>query len=188
MNIHQLSVVFDDRQVRLLMRVNTQEGEEVRLWLTRSISLRLLAPLESTIAKLEARNPAVAADDARARGMLVELKHQSFLQNADLATPFSGQNTSLPLGDVPLLVTEVRLDVRAQGGAQLVFQDSGDSQAPARSCTLQMQSMLVHGLLHLLQKAISKSQWTEGLNAGLAALKAPDEPDSPAPKKPVYTH
>ena len=121
MNIHQLSVVFDDRQDRLLMRVNTQEGEEVRLWLTRSISLRLLGPMESTIAKLEARNPAVAADDARARGMLVELKHQAFLQNADLATPFSGQSTSLPLGDIPLLVTEVRLDVRAQGGAQWYF-------------------------------------------------------------------
>lgn len=188
MNIHQLSVVFDDRQDRLLMRVNTQEGEEVRLWLTRSLSLRLLAPMESTIAKLEARNPAVAADDARARGMLVELQHQAFLQNADLATPFSGQSTSLPLGDVPLLVTEVRLDVRAQGGAQMVFQDCGDAQAPARSCTLQMQSPLVHGLLHLLQKAISKSQWTEGLSAGPAAPKAPEDPYSPAPSKQTYTH
>ena len=188
MNIHQLSVVFDDRQDRLLMRVNTQEGEEVRLWLTRSISLRPLGPMESTIAKLEARNPAVAADDARARGMLVELKHQAFLQNSDLATPFSGQSTSLPLGDIPLLVTEVRLDVRAQGGAQMVFQDCGDAEVPARSCTLQMQSTLVHGLLHLLQKAISKSQWTDGRSAGSAGPKALEDPDLPARNKRVYTH
>ncbi|MEI7513945.1 MAG: hypothetical protein WCK81_01040 [Betaproteobacteria bacterium] len=188
MYIHQLSVVFDERQDRLLMRVNTQAGEEVRLWLTRRISLRLQEPLEHTIAKIEAHNPYVAAADARARGMLVELKHEAFLQNADLATPFSPQSTSLPLGDLPLLVTEVRLDVGAQGGAQLVFQDCGDSQAPARSCTLQMQSMLVHGLLHLLQKAIHKSQWTEGLSTEPESPRAPEDLDLAALHKQAYTH
>ena len=35
MNIHQLSVTYLPEQDRILARVNTTAGEEMRLWLTR---------------------------------------------------------------------------------------------------------------------------------------------------------
>jgi hypothetical protein len=35
MNIHQLSVNHDERQDRLLLRLNTQDLKEFRFWLTR---------------------------------------------------------------------------------------------------------------------------------------------------------
>jgi hypothetical protein len=192
MNIHQLSVLFDERQDRLLMRVNTQDAQEVRLWLTRRIALKLISPLELTIAKIESRNPSVSLADAQAQSMMLELKHDDFLQKADLKTPFSTKNTSLPMGPEPLIVTEITLNVQGEKGAQMVFQDVGDSSCAARSCTLQMQPPLVHGLLHLLQKAVNNAQWREtGTTPATAQTNSPSNDDElPGAQKPkrTYTH
>ena len=192
MNIHQLSVLFDERQDRLLMRVNTQDAQEVRLWLTRRIALKLIAPLELTIAKIESRNPSVSLADAQAQSMMLELKHDDFLQKADLKTPFSTKNTSLPMGPEPLIVTEITLNVQGEKGAQMVFQDVGDSSSAARSCTLQMLPPLVHGLLHLLQKAVNNANWREtGTTLTTAQANNPsNDDDLPGAQKPkrTYTH
>jgi hypothetical protein len=192
MNIHQLSVLFDERQDRLLMRVNTQEGEEVRLWLTRRIALKLVEPLQLTVAKMESRDAAIAAADAQTQALLVDLKQEDFLQKADLKTPFSTQSTNLPLGPEPLLVTEITLKVQGQAGAHIVFMDAGDERSNSRSCTLDMQAQLVHGLLHLLKNAIESAQWTSAPQAsGAAAAGAhsadDDAPTTPPPKR-IYTH
>ena len=192
MNIHQLSVLFDERQDRLLMRVNTQDAQEVRLWLTRRIALKLIAPLELTIANIESRNPSVSLADAQAQSMMLELKHDDFLQKADLKTPFSTKNTSLPMGPDPLIVTEITLNVQGEKGAQMVFQDAGDNSSAARSCTLQMQPPLVHGLLHLLQKAVQNAHWREAASTPATTPsngQAGDDelPGAQKPKR-TYTH
>ncbi len=192
MNIHQLSVLFDERQDRLLMRVNTQDAQEIRLWLTRRIALKLVAPLEHTIAKMESRNASVALADAQAHALLVELKHDDFLQKADLTTPFSTQSKSLPLGSAPLIVTDITLQVQHKNGVQMVFQDAGDAGVAARSCTLHMQPPLVHGLLHLLQKAVNNAQWrlAAATPASAQATVHPGEDDVPGSDRPPrsYTH
>lgn len=192
MNIHQLSVLFDERQDRLLLRVNTREGQEVRLWLTRRIGLRLIKPLQMTIAKMESSNSAVSVADAQAQAMLVELKQQDFLQSADLKTPFATQGKDLPLGQEPMVVTEITLDVKGQAGVQIVFQDAGDAQTAPRACTLQMQAQLVHGMLHLLTKAVSDAQWQDipqGQTQVPAQGTSPeDEPQDSAQKKRAYRH
>lgn len=192
MNIHQLSVLFDERQDRLLMRVNTQDGQEVRLWLTRRIALKLIAPLELTIAKLESRNASVSLADAQAQALLVELKQDDFLQKADLKTPFSNQSKSLPLGPEPLIVTEITFNIQGDKGAQMVFQDAGDERTAARACTLQMQPQLVHGMLHLLQKAVTNAHWREAGQTPAAAQADGHANDDDAlgaqkPKR-TYTH
>ena len=192
MNIHQLSVLFDERQDRLLMRVNTQDAQEVRLWLTRRIALKLIAPLELTITKMESRGASVALPNAQAQSMLVELKHDDFLKKADLKTPFATQGMSLPMGPEPLIVTEITLNIQGDKGAQMVFQDMGDSSTPARSCTLHMQPPLVHGLMHLLQRAVTNARWREPVNMpNTAPSPAPsgndDLPGAQKPKR-TYTH
>jgi hypothetical protein len=192
MNIHQLSVLFDERQDRLLMRVNTQDAQEIRLWLTRRIALKLTAPLELAIAKMESRNASVTLADAQAQSMLVELRHDDFLKKADLKTPFASKNTSLPLGAEPLIVTEITINIQSNNGVQMVFQDSGDQNHTPRNCTLHMQPPLLHGLLHLLQKAMKSAQWRNAAPT-LASVQADghasddDTPGSPKPKR-AYTH
>ena len=41
MNIHQLSLLHDPIQDRILLRISTTEREEIRLWLTRRLTLGL---------------------------------------------------------------------------------------------------------------------------------------------------
>jgi hypothetical protein len=192
MNIHQLSVLFDERQDRLLMRVNTREAQEIRLWLTRRIALKLLAPLELAIAKMESRNASVSLADAQAQSLLVELRQDEFLQKADLKTPYSSQGKSLPLGAEPLVVTEITLNIQPGAGVQMVFLDAGDSTTAERACTLQMQAQLVHGLLHLLQKAMKNAHWRDtGPGSTVRQLDGPvaddDAPELLKPRR-TYTH
>jgi hypothetical protein len=70
--------------------------------------------------------------------------------------------------------------------------DAGDERSNSRSCTLDMQAQLVHGLLHLLKNAIESAQWTSAPQAsGAAAAGAhsadDDAPTTPPPKR-IYTH
>ena len=57
MNIHQLNVSHNDRQDRLLLRVNTQTAEEFRFWLTRRLTLRLLPALQQALGRMESTSP-----------------------------------------------------------------------------------------------------------------------------------
>ena len=50
MNIHQLSVNYLQEQDRILLRINTSAGEELRLWLTRRLTLNLWPMLTKIVA------------------------------------------------------------------------------------------------------------------------------------------
>jgi len=76
MNIHQMSVSYVEGQDRLMLRVNTPEGQEFRLWLTRRLTGRLLPPLKTCMVQLETRQPQVLAADSNAQQMLTELKRE----------------------------------------------------------------------------------------------------------------
>lgn len=192
MDIHQLGVNFDERQDRLLLRVNTVDAQEVRLWLTRRISLRLMGPLQTAIARLEASQASVPVTNAQAKAMLVELKHEDFLQKADLKTPYSSEKKTLPLGPEPLVVTEITIHIQGTEGAQMVFQDAGSADTPARSCSLQMQPPLVHGMLHLLRNAMAAAHWhppgDPGATVTAEALRSDDDIAISPLTKPNYTH
>jgi hypothetical protein len=161
MNIHQMSVQFDERQDRLSFRISNQDHQEFRLWLTRAMTLRLLPHLQAAVVQLEARDPSVTAIDTTAQQMLAELKRENFLAQADFSTPFSTQNLSLSLGESPILVTDVQLNLHNNGSLELLLQDKSGDNASGSSCQLSLQAALLHGLLHLLESALKKAQWQQ---------------------------
>jgi hypothetical protein len=185
MNIHQMSVNYAERDDRLLLRVNTQESQEFRLWLTRRMTGRLLPHLQACVVQLETRDPQVTVSDPTAQQMLTELKRETFLEKADFKTPFSSEATALPLGTDPILVTDVQLNVNTSGTLNVVLQDKSGEGATGRSCQLALQSALLHGLLHLLDQALQKANWRMESPQPLNVTDAL-EPDKPA--RPVYAH
>lgn len=185
MNIHQMSVNYAERDDRLLLRVNTQDGLEFRLWLTRRMTGRLLPHLQACVVQLETRNPQVMVSDPTAQQMLTELKRETFLEKADFKTPFTSETLSLPLGTDPILVTDVQLNVHTSGSLNVVFQDNSGEGATGRSCQLGLQSALLHGLLHLLQQALQKANWRMETPQQFTDDNAL-EPDKPT--RPVYAH
>jgi hypothetical protein len=157
MQIHQLSISHDEVQDRLLVRLNTQDAQEYRFWLTRRMALRLLPALNQSVLRLEAAQPGVAASDSRAQQILAEIQRDAFLQTADFATPYDAQAQGLPLGAEPLLVTDVQLSLQTNGSLEVVFQQKlGES---VQACHLNLQASLVHGLIHLAQETLVKADW-----------------------------
>ena len=180
MNIHQLSVNHDERQDRLLLRLNTQDLQEFRFWLTRRMALRLVPAIEQSAVRLEAAQPGVAAADAPSQNLLSELKRDAFLKKADFATPFENHATKWPLGAEPLLITDAHLTIKPGGALEIAFEDKSDP-AQARACQLHLQVSLVHGMLHLIQQAIEKAEW------GISAKATAPGPATP-PEPPRYAH
>ena len=187
MNIHQISVQHDERQDRLLLRLNTQDQQEFRFWLTRRMTQRFMPAIEQTASRLEAAQPGVAATDTTSQQLLTELKREAFLKNADFATPFDNQAKQRPLGEEPMLITDAHLTIKAQGALDIAFEDKSNPQQ-VKSCQLHLQVSLVHGMVHLIQQAAEKAQW--GLTATAAAASTPESEASSVSNKEVsrYTH
>jgi hypothetical protein len=177
MQIHQLSVNYQAEQDRLLLRVNSTSGEEMRLWLTR----RLMVGLWPMLSKLhteqllrgEAAGAALDATDEDLRRMLADFRKEEFLQRADFETPYQDPGT-LPLGVEPLLVTDVDASTLPSGRLRLAFNErpSASGGDKPRGFQVEMEARLMQGLMHLLEQAIGRSQWRHPFTAPVA--QAPD--------------
>jgi len=157
MQIHQLSVSHDEVQDRLLLRLNTQDAQEFRFWLTRRMALRLLPAMNQSLTRLEAAQPGVAASDPSAQQILTEIKRDAFLKTADFATPYAAKAQQLPLGSEPLLVTDAQLTFQSNGSLEVVLQQK--TGLSIQSCHLNLHVQLVHGLIHLVKETLVKADW-----------------------------
>ena len=191
MNIHQLSVTYSSEDDRILARVNTTAGEEMRLWLTRRLMVGLWPLLSKVMTghllRLEAAGSSLDAASEELKTMLADFRKQEFLQHADFETPYQDQQASLPLGAEPLLVTDVDAAPLPNGRLRLSFNETlpGKTDPPEpRRFQMEMEPKLMQGLLHLLEQAIAQSRWREGFHN--AAADDPTLPDGTAHPRPRY--
>lgn len=198
MNIHQVNVSYSAEQDRLLMRINSRVGEEFRAWLTRRLALQWLPHLERTARQhMQAPPPApdLAAPLSQQREQLVQsFEKEAAVYNSDFQTPFRDKPASLPLGEDPLLVTELNLTALADSKWQVLLLE----RLPSRKRDLQlvMDPALTQGLLQLLTQALQSSGWLQapaaGLGGGAGDARVPVHigPETPedegAGKKPRY--
>lgn len=180
MNIHQLSINYLQEHDRILVRINTIELAELRLWFTRRLTLGFAPLLNRIVAKHVSSQEAIksahisptATADTSTQHLLAEFKKQELLQQSDFKTPFKDQPSQLPLGAEPLLVTEVNVTPLASGQLQMVFSEKLPDQAPGskpRSFKIALEANLTHGFVHLLDKAIGVSLWHETREASTGA-------------------
>ena len=167
MKLDQLAARYHPDQDRILLRMNTSEGDELRLWLTRRLCQNLWPKFKAIVADrvaLEqgARDPARAAAataDETTRQMLADFHRQESLRNADFKTPFRDTPRQLPLGAEPLLVTEVTFTPLADGKLRIAFKEKLQGVSDPRSFRISLQGDNLQGLLHLIDKAIETSRW-----------------------------
>ncbi len=192
MNIHQLSVTYIQEQDRILLRINSSDGEELRLWLTRRLTLGLWPVLTKIVAdqtvqqeaaKSPGLSPVIAADE-ETRKMVAEFKKEEDLQKADFKTPYREQPAALPLGAEPLLVTEINVTPLPTGQLQLSFAEKLQGVQNPRGFQMALESQMTHGLVHLLERALVTSQWNGAPAVAVAEAPSPAEP--PAGDKPRY--
>jgi hypothetical protein len=180
MQIHQMSVSYLPEQDRILMRINTMEGEETRLWLTRRLMVGLWPLLSKRLTehllKLESAGASLSGANPELKKMLAEFRKEEFLQHADFDTPYKEAQQRLPLGDEPLLVTDVDATPLASGPLRLNFNErAARGDAKPRSFQLEMQPRLMQGLMHLLDQALLQSGWREPFVPVVATEPASDD-------------
>ena len=102
MQIHQMSVTYMPEQDRILMRINTTEGEEMRMWLTRRLMVGLWPLLTKLLTehllKLESAGASLAGANPELKKMLADFRKEEFLQSADFETPAPAPAGIFPSG------------------------------------------------------------------------------------------
>jgi hypothetical protein len=190
MKIHQLSVTYLAEQDRILMRVNTAAAEEMRLWLTRRLMLGLWPLLSKLLTKhllkLEAAGSSLETADEDLKKMLADFRKEEFLKHADFDTPYQDNQPQLPLGEEPLLVTDVDAAPLPNGRLRLSFNERPPGVEKPRSFQMEMEPKLMQGLMHLLEQALTRSQWPEPFGTGPVAVEDGSVEEELAPRKPRY--
>lgn len=151
MRLHQLRLDYNSEQDRLLLRISTDDGKEVLLWLTR----RCVRLLWGLLVDMAQSSPKIALQsNPEARAALLGLEHEQALRGADFSRPYDEIARERPLGAEPLLVARM---------ARAAL-DSGDhvlSLAPAtgQQIDVTLDDRLLHALCRLLQKVVSSTDW-----------------------------
>lgn len=187
MDIRQVSLTYHQEQDRVLVRINTAQAEELRLWFTRRLVIGLWPALNRAVT--QASELAAAAEgrpaphDAAARRALSTFERDTALSKANFAAPYeAAQETALPLGTEPLLVSEVRMSPQASGALQISFQEKLPGVTPPRGFQVELKGALIHGFTHLLEQAIAAAQWRAPMPGGQAEPDTGPGALAPAPR------
>jgi hypothetical protein len=196
MNIHQLSVSYLHEQDRILVRINSAEAQEIRLWLTRRLCIEWAPVLRDTLDAPTAK--AKLAKDGQVTPVWAKefqrLQNLQNLKSADFSTPFKADAQSWPLGSEPLLVTTVHVATSSDGGMELRFDESLASSQQQdsrqeRSFLAVLAPKLVHGFVHLLELALEASQWEQhGVRPGGMHASAVDTDEHLPREQRHYLH
>jgi hypothetical protein len=197
MNIHQVSVHYVQEHDRVLVRVNTVAGAELRLWFTRRLTIGFLPLLAKVVAEhvvqIESvKSPSITVGDVQAQQMLADFKKEESLQASDFATPYKQRPSALPLGGEPLLVTEINMTPLSGGQLQLTFSEKLPATDTAigkpRGFQMALEPKLTHGFLHLLEKSFAASQWAMPVKTrvSIEQMMASDDEIDVSAAKPKY--
>jgi len=161
MGIHQLSVFYDEVQDRLLWRINTHEAQEYRFWMTRRLMLRLMPHLKNHWVQAESRQAGLSTQSPAAQHLMADFQRQAFLEKADFKQPFAPAQSpsALPLGEAPMLVTDVQIAPQTGQQVQMVLHHKLPGATQVQSAQLMLGSELLQGLLHLSEAAMRQAQW-----------------------------
>lgn len=168
MKLHQLKIDFNAEHDRLQMLVATDDGAEVRMWLTRRL-VKLLWPLLVKLAEEASPRIKVQAN-AEARKALLGIEHQKAVQRADFSKPFQQTARSTPLGTEPLLLARIQTGSDPRGLPVVSLHPSN-----GQGITLTLDEVLLHSVCRLLQAAVSKSDWDMTLTLPGAGAEPAEE-------------
>ena len=124
-------------------------------------ALQLSRALQQAVQRLDAQQPGLVAADERSRQLVSDFRHDDIIRHADFRTPYTPQ-TSLPLGETPMLLTDVNMRLQGQ---ELHLELMEQSDQAKRQCEMQLNSQLLHGWLHLMAQVSQQALW------GLAQLE-----------------
>lgn len=154
--IHQLNATFMTAEDRILLRLNTTNKEEFRIWLTRRVMrvlARELGSAERRLLGLENPDNGYVAPGARA---IQEFRREASTSDVDFGERFMEGSAGFPFGSEPVLATAC--EVRLQEGRAAIALALNNK----RTLNFMLDVRGLHGTLAMLQKAAARSDWDLG--------------------------
>lgn len=175
MQIHQLQASYQSDQDRILLRLNTHSGEEMRVWLTRRMLKGMLEPVQRLADHLGQQRQARPEHEDNPAGPDPETIE------SDFSTPFEdGADATLPLGEQPLLTTALQITSAPDNCLQVRFDEVADGQDSAqRSMEITLGPELLVGFVQVLDAVLKVADWGITLNSTLPAPKLQENTPGP---------
>ena len=159
MDLHQLQLIYQREEDRILFRASFNEDDkslqEIRAWLTR----RLVQNLWPGIVKaLETQVTLDQPQAAHAKTEIVGMEYQAsvsgFVERGEFNLPFDATAGAYPNGDAPLLVTAAHFTINAKLPLKINF-----AQADGSGFEVGFTPKVLHAFCTLLQDAVKKAEW-----------------------------
>ncbi len=154
-HINQLNVSYIKAEDRILLRLNTTQREEFRIWLTRRLLRKLARELGGAERRLLGLESSEGGFLPGARA-IQEFKREASTAGVDFGERFEESPSGLPFGEAPVLATDC--EVRPQEGVAAI----GLSLANQRVLNFVLDVNGIHGTVAMLQKAVAHSDWDLG--------------------------
>jgi hypothetical protein len=176
MQIHQLQASYQADQDRILLRLNTHSGEEMRVWLTRRMLKGMIGHVQKLADHIQAmrrsaKEAAIDEDDI----------HSSDTGANDFETPFEfSAETALPLGETPLLTTALHVSPDADNSLRVRFEEVMDGNTePGRSMEIALGPELLVGFVQVLDAVLKVADWGITLDSPLPPAPAQETQVNP---------
>lgn len=174
MSIQQFNATYVPTEDRVLLRFNTTDLAEYRLWLTRKMTLHLLDEggqrSVDNIARstLPAAEGAASAPTPAAARTIDAFQQEALKQRLDMKTEYRAAN-KLPLGAEPVLIIDTTIEILEGGLIDLCLE-----LANKRKLNLKQPASMLNSLRLLLQQMVETAGWS-------LLAPAPAAPPMPAP-------
>lgn len=158
MSIKQINASYSQKDDRLLFRFNTNEGAEFKFWLTRRVTLFILAATHHLIVKNLEQTHTPQAAKAIAQFGQDEAQSQLSGNNQTGQDAYVPGN-SYPLGADPILVMDVKCTMEQQGLEDVM---SLDLMLPGgANVNVKLAGSVLHGMCMLLNQLREHAAWGE---------------------------
>lgn len=163
--LHQIGVVYDAVQDRLVLRISSTDKTEWRLALTR----RFVRLLWRALVGILEKHPDIRADlMPHVKEAMLAMQHQAAVQSADMGKAYAEDNRDLTSNTGPQLVTAARVTAKGESHTELYFRTAAGTDL----CFV-IDKTRLHAFCHLLVKSAVGAEWNLPLAIGDAAAAAP---------------
>ncbi|MGB0712838.1 MAG: hypothetical protein ACPGUC_04695 [Gammaproteobacteria bacterium] len=152
--LHQLNILFQPGEDRLLLRVRMDDGGVINLWLTRRYTRMLWKTLNEM-------SEAYAAEATPAQGEALAavkaFQQEQALAGSNFGAPYkdgADEDASFPLGRAPVLLTRIAHKINDQG-VRVV------SMGPEKGAMIDIACdvKLLHSLIKLVSDGVARADW-----------------------------
>jgi len=149
MTINQINLSYHPAEDRLLLRINTGDSAEFRIWLTRSAVIGILSSLDHLQLVLEAKEvkTKTSAEDA-----IRKFEQDASDQEMQFGTGFQPAAT-FPLGEAPLLLINFSIE-NSESGFTVVFELANNLKLD-----IKLQPRMATDLHKLICRIIKSCDW-----------------------------